>query len=193
MNLLDKFHHWRRKRRWNKQYKSGRWDSLQSEKEVKRYSQIVSFISEFAPSNPSILDIGCGDGVLTQRMDTIAYKQFVGVDFSVVSIDKAKSKNFPNSEFVAADAISYLPDGNFDVIVFNEAFYYIHDSEKNNVLNRMLHHLNPDGILIISIYRDGIGCWEYFQKNEALKELAFETVNTNEEMRYWKIGVYSLR
>lgn len=191
MNLLDKFHQWRRKRRWNKQYKKGRWDSLQSEKELKRYQKIVSFIIEFGPANPAILDIGCGDGVLNERLGNIAFEHFVGVDFSKVSIAKAKARNFPKSEFIAADAIRFRPQRTFDVIVFNEAFYYIHESEKQNVLNRMIDHLNPEGILIISIYREGIGCWEYFQENTKLKELAFTSVVTDEALRYWKIGVYA--
>ncbi|AVI49793.1 class I SAM-dependent methyltransferase [Pukyongia salina] len=190
MNLLDKFHHWRRKVRWNKQYKSGRWNSLQSEKEVARYRQIVSFIAEYAPANPAILDIGCGDGVLNLRMEDLEYSYFLGIDFSKVSIDKARGKKFPKSEFLAADAITFTPQRNFDAIVFNEAFYYIHDSEKQNVLDRMLGHLNENGVLIISIYREGTGCWEYFKENKGLKELAFTTVTTNEELRYWKIGVY---
>ena len=190
MNILDKFHHWRRKRRWDKQYKSGRWESLQSEKEAARYHTIISFIAQYAPSNPSILDIGCGDGVLTQRMDGDSYSHFTGVDFSKVSIDKAKKKRFPNSEFITADAITYKPGRKFDAIVFNEAFYYIHDTEKAKVLNRMLDHLHKDGILIISIYREGTGCWEYFKENPKLEELDFTTVTTDEELRYWKIGCY---
>tara|TARA_R110002072_G_scaffold1587_1_gene13270 strand:+ start:66159 stop:66761 length:603 start_codon:yes stop_codon:yes gene_type:complete len=190
MNILDKFHHWRRRMRWNKQYKSGRWDSLQSEKEAKRYQQIVDFIEKYAIKNPSIFDIGCGDGVLTQRMGEVSFSYFLGLDFSKVSIDLAKKKHLPKSDFVAADAITYKPTRNFDVVVFNEVFYYIHDSEKNNVLNRMLDHLNDNGIIITSIYREGIGCWEYFKENKRLEELDFKTVTTNEELRYWKVGAY---
>lgn len=190
MNIIDKFHHWRRKLRWNKQYKSGRWDSLQSEKEARRYGKIVDLMKHHAPENPSILDIGCGDGVLNMRMENTPYSYFLGIDFSSVSIEKAKGKNFPNSEFKTADAITFTPDRNFDVIVFNEAFYYIHDSEKQAVLDRMLDHLNPHGLLIISIYREGTGCWEYFKENTGLKEVSFETITTDEELRYWKIGGY---
>jgi 2-polyprenyl-3-methyl-5-hydroxy-6-metoxy-1,4-benzoquinol methylase len=190
MNIIDKFHHWRRKLRWNKQYKSGRWDSLQSEKEAYRYQQIVEYIRDFGPNNPSILDIGCGDGVLNLRMKDMEYSYFLGLDFSKVSIERAKARNFPKAEFVAEDAIKYQPNRNFDVIVFNEAFYYIHDSEKQNVLDRMQDHLNREGVMIISIYREGTGCWEYFKDNSRLKELAFTKVTTDEELRYWKIGAY---
>jgi len=190
MNILDRFHHWRRKRRWDKQYKSGKWENLKSEKESKRYFQIIDYLKTYGLKNPSILDIGCGDGVLNERMKDFAYSYFLGLDFSKVSIDQAKKKNFVKAEFISEDVISFRPTRNFDAIVLNEAFYYIHDSEKNNVLNRMLDHLNDGGILITSIYREGTGCWEYFKENPKLKELDFTTVTTGEELQYWKIGVY---
>lgn len=190
MNILDKFHNWRRKRRWNKQYKAGQWDNLKSEKESKRYYQIIDYIKQHSISNPAILDLGCGDGVLNERMMGLAYSYFLGLDFSKVSIDQAKAKKFPNTEFIAEDVIDFRPRRSFDVIVFNEAFYYIHETEKQNVLNRMLDHLSEKGIIITSIYREGIGCWEYFQENNKLTELEFTTVTTDEELQYWKIGVY---
>ncbi|MEL6812182.1 MAG: class I SAM-dependent methyltransferase [Bacteroidota bacterium] len=191
MNLLDKFHHWRRKRRWNKQYKSGRWESLKSDTEAKRYYQILDYLKAHAPANPSILDIGCGDGVLNQRLDGYEFSYFLGVDFSTVSIEKAKARNFSKAEFLAEDAIKFTPTQNFDAIIFNEAFYYIPETEKKRVLDLMLDHLNPQGVLISSIFREGTGCWEYFKENPKLRELAFTTVTTSKESTYWKIGAYS--
>jgi SAM-dependent methyltransferase len=191
MNLLDKFHHWRRKRRWNKQYRKGRWENLKSDLEAKRYYKIIDYINEFAPANPAILDIGCGDGVLNERLGELKYDYFLGVDFSSVSIEKAKSKHLPKSEFLAEDAIKFRPKRDYEAIVFNETFYYIPESEKTAVLDLMLDHLTNDGILIISIFREGTGCWEYFKENSRLKEFAFTTVYTQKETTYWKIGVYA--
>ncbi len=190
MNLLDKFHNWRRKMRWDKQYKQGRWDNLQSKKEAVRYETIIDFTIKFGSKNPSILDIGCGDGVLTERMKDVNYSSFLGLDFSKESIKKAKQKNLKNAQFQTADAVTFQPKENFDIIIFNEAFYYIHDTEKANVLTRMMKNLNDKGIIIVSIYREGHGCWEYFKENKLLKELDFTTITTDEELRYWKIGAY---
>jgi SAM-dependent methyltransferase len=190
MNILDKFHHWRRKRRWDKQYQRGQWENLKSEQESARYYQIIDYLKKYSVENPSILDIGCGDGVLNERMHGVDFSYFLGLDFSKVSVEQAKAKKFPFAEFIAADVITFMPKRNFDVVIFNEAFYYIHDSEKNRVLNRMLDHLNHHGIIITSIYREGTGCWEYFKENQKLKELEFTTVKTDEELQYWKIGVY---
>jgi 2-polyprenyl-3-methyl-5-hydroxy-6-metoxy-1,4-benzoquinol methylase len=190
LNLLDKFHNWRRKQRWNRQYKKGRWQSLRSEKEALRYQKIIEYINRFSPKNPSILDIGCGDGLLTERMNPEDYSYFLGLDFSKESIKIASKKKLPKAEFLAADAVKFQPKQSFDVIVFNEAFYYVHETEKQNVLDRMLSKLTDGGIIITSIYREGHGCWEYFKEDKRLKELDFTTVKTDEELRYWKIGVY---
>ena len=192
MNWLDRFHHWRRRRRWNKQYRKGRWKSLQNEREAIRYYQIVEFFKKYGPKNPSILDIGCGDGVLNRRMEGFEFKDFTGVDFSSESIRQAKTYNYPKTTFVTADAIEYQPRQNFDIIIFNEAFYYIPDSKKPEVMDRMLSHLNPNGLMIVSIFREGIGCWEYFKEDERLTELDFITVNTDKETTYWKIGAYGV-
>ena len=81
MNLLDKFHSWRRKQRWNRQYKKGRWESLRSEKEAIRYNKIIEFIKRFSSKKPSILDIGCGDGLLTERISPEDYSFFFGLGF----------------------------------------------------------------------------------------------------------------
>jgi len=191
MNLLDKFHHWRRKRRWNKQYKSGRWESLKSDLEAARYYQILDYLKTHAPNNPAILDIGCGDGVLNQRINNYEFDYFLGVDFSEVSIQKAKANNYPKAEFIAKDVLQFKPERDFDVIVFNEAFYYIPQTERTRVLSLMMDHLTPAGIIITSIFREGTNCWEFFKENPQLKELAFTTVTTKKETTYWKIGAYA--
>jgi chemotaxis methyl-accepting protein methylase len=117
----------------------------------------------------------------------------LGVDFAPTSIKRAKAKKIPNAEFMVCDIIKFQPKIVFDIIIFNEAFYYIHESEKVNVLNRMLAHLSKDGIILVSIYRKGIGVWEYFKENPDLNELAFTTLTTPVVKTYWKMGVYKKR
>lgn len=187
MNIIDKFHNWRRKHRWNRQYKKGRWNSLKKPIEASRYQTIKDYIHTYAKNNPSILDLGSGEGVLNEYLETNSYTYFLGMDFSKISIEKAKAKQFLNSEFIFADIHFYTPNRKFDVIIFNEAFYYVNDSEKENVLQRMLGHLEKNGVLIVSIYREGTSCWEYFKNLELLNH---KVVTTNEKNRYWKIGVY---
>ena len=189
MNIIDRFHVWRRKLRWNKQYRSGRWETLRNDTENIRYQQIIADIKTFGKKYPSILDLGSGEGVLNEKLQPEDYSYFLGIDFSTVSIKKASEKKFPKSKFIVADLHNYKPDQNFDVIIFNEAFYYIHASEKENVLFRIINSLNSNGIIITSMYREGGGSWGYFDR-DPLKKLNFTTVRTPIDKTYWKIGVY---
>ena len=189
LSLLDQFHIWRRKIRWNRQYKKGRWEYLKNNVEAPRYAKILESIKQDATAQPSVLDLGCGEGVLRLRLENETIGYFLGVDFSKVSIKTATKYNFKNSDFQVADLHYYKPPQEFDVIVFNEAFYYINDNVRAKVLNRILGKLKHGGILINSIYKEGVGCWEYFDISE-LEQLDFSKVTSKKESTYWKVGVY---
>lgn len=188
MDALDKFHNWRRKLRWNKQYRKGRWDSLKTNKELSRYATIVGYMTILGKENPSILDLGCGEGVLNEKIPHLDYSYFLGIDYSDVSVEKAKEKNFENAEFECADIHTFVPKRKFDIIVFNEVFYYVHEKERDTVLQRMIDHLEDDGIIITSMYRDNPVNWTHF---EVMDQINFVTVKTEEETRFWQIGVFS--
>ena len=189
LSYLDKFHIWRRKLRWNRQYKNGRWDYLKNDAEAPRYAKIIEFIKQHSLKEPSILDLGSGEGVLRMRLDNEDIGYFLGVDFSKFSIQTANKYKFKNAVFQVADLHYYKPPQEFDVIVFNEAFYYINQTVKAKVLNRVLDKLKKDGILITSIYKEGSGCWKYFDIPE-LEQLEFSKVSSEKGTAYWKIGVY---
>lgn len=189
MKLKDRFQHWKRKMKFNSQYLRGKWDKLGSEKESVRYEQIDAHLNRFQPS--SILDLGCGDGVLNRRMTYDGFESFLGVDYADVSIKKARSHKYPKATFETHDLLNFIPKEIYDVIILNEAFYYIHDTERSRVLNNILSGLHENGILIVSIFREGATCWEYFKENPTLKEEAFDVVHSKLDDTYWKVGAYS--
>lgn len=190
LSLIDRFHHWRRKRRWDKQYKKGKWDYLANEREAVRYQKITDYIKTYGKSKPVILDLGAGEAVLNEKLTTEDYSTFYNVDYSAASIEKANKRDLKNSKNLVADIHTYNPKEQFDVIVFNEAFYYVHDHLKQDVLDRFIGKLNPEGILITSIYKEGQNCWDLINASPKLEQLNFETVNTDRETTYWKVGAY---
>lgn len=189
LSFIDQFHIWRRKIRWNRQYKKGRWEYLKNDVEAPRYSKIVGAIKQHAKTQPTVLDLGCGEGVLRMRLENESIGYFLGIDFSKVSIKNATKYNFKNSDFQVADLHYYKPPQEFDVIVFNEAFYYINDAVRAKVLNRVLGTLKKGGLLITSIFKEGSGCWQYFDIPE-LEQLDFSKVVSKKGTAYWKLGVY---
>lgn len=64
---------------WNAEYEAGRWTYLGQLPELARFSVLIGY--HFKPGG-SILDIGCGEGVLYERMQAHGYSRYVGVDLS---------------------------------------------------------------------------------------------------------------
>ena len=71
----------------------------------------------------SVLELGCGEGHLTQTIFSKA-RSVVGIDISDVAIARAKSLNLPNAIFESADFLQASFEG-YDVIAAIECVYYL--------------------------------------------------------------------
>jgi cyclopropane fatty-acyl-phospholipid synthase-like methyltransferase len=71
----------------------------------------------------SVLELGCGEGHLTQAIFGGAAR-VTGIDLSGVAIDRARARAIPNATFMAADFLS-VPFKGFDVIAAIECLYYL--------------------------------------------------------------------
>lgn len=98
----------------------------------------------------SILDVGCGEGMLQDRLCPQSYSRYVGVDISAEAIRRATVRESDTVTFISEDATVYTPDQRFDVIVFNECIYYFDDPVA--VARRYEAFLEEDGIFIISMF-----------------------------------------
>lgn len=192
MNFLAVITQEFQKFRWNYSYRKEKWDYLKNKNEAGRYRKIIDFIEEFSFKNSRILDLGCGSGVLTERIPKELYSYFLGIDFSKESIRLANRKELPGAVFLVADIVKFKPEQVFDVIIFNEAFYYIPKNRRRKVFRTMKSHLSENGIFIVSMFQEGFECWQFFRENPELKELDFQRVTSAEERIYWKIGVFQL-
>jgi trans-aconitate methyltransferase len=134
---------------WDAQFSGGQWDYMR--KEETRYAAIIDVIAQFGAA-VSILDVGCGEGILFQHVQarTLAYKRYVGVDISDVALAKLAHLNDARHQFVQGDGDTYQPAWRFDVIVFNESLYYL--QEPLRALHRYAEALEPGGVILISTY-----------------------------------------
>lgn len=135
---------------WDAQYAQGEWDHLAGLSELAHYAVIVGYGTFLKPGG-SVLDVGCGEGVLHTRWLPHGYSRYVGLDISEVAVQKLADRTDDRTEFLAADADTHTPDGRFDVIVFNESLYYLNDPMAS--LARYATALNPDGVIIVSMFQ----------------------------------------
>jgi 2-polyprenyl-3-methyl-5-hydroxy-6-metoxy-1,4-benzoquinol methylase len=136
---------------WDCQYENGNWGYMHQLQELARYSVIAGYFQHLKPGG-SILDIGCGEGILQQRLAGQFYSHYFGIDISGVAIEKATIRGNENTFFIEADAEHYLPSESFDAIIFNEILYYI--SNPISLLKRYESFLKSDGVYIISMFHD---------------------------------------
>lgn len=148
MNFFKKLKWLKKQIRWNYKYKKGTWDYMG--KESLRYLAIVSQIRETHFDKPKILDLGCGYGALNDYLNKEDYSAFSGVDFSSHAIKRATDSNYSNADFMVADIHQFVPQGSFDIIIFNEVLYYLENQME--IVSRFSTYLNPKGYFIFSFY-----------------------------------------
>lgn len=136
--------------RWDEQYLEGRWEYMNQLEELARYTIQVGYIAHIRPGG-SVLDVGCGEGILFERYQPYGYSKYVGLELSEVALAKLVKLNNEKTTFIKADAETYLPTELFDVIVFNEVVYYFRDPL--TVIRRYALALTQHGVLVISIYQ----------------------------------------
>ena len=67
LTFIESLKNWKRKLRWDRQYKSEKWNYLFENEEEPRYNGIINAISKYI-ENPKLLDLGAGEGVLRFKL-----------------------------------------------------------------------------------------------------------------------------
>ncbi len=134
--------------KWQEQYAKGDWAWLRRLDELGHHSILAGYFT-YLKRGGSLLDMGCGEGLLQERFNEADYSKYVGVDFSE-PIKLAVHKQTDKTRFVVGDMNTYVPDERFDAIVFNESIYYLDEPLK--AFQRYATHLKPDGIFLVSMF-----------------------------------------
>ncbi|HEX8197482.1 MAG TPA: class I SAM-dependent methyltransferase [Pyrinomonadaceae bacterium] len=110
-----------------------------------------------------ILEIGCGTGefsrLLAQRAERV-----LAIDLSpqMIRLAKARSKSYPNIDFIEGDAMTYqLQDNRFDCIA---TLTTIHHLPTESILRKIRKALKPGGVFI---------CLDLYQRSN-LTDLLFD-------------------
>ena len=171
---------------WESQYLAGRWDYMEQVDELARYSMVIGFLQYFKPGG-SILDVGCGEGILFRRYRFYTYTKYVGIDISEAAIKKISQEDNERAVFIRADAEQYTPTENFDSIVFNEVLYYFNDPF--STLEKYTNFLTRDSILIISTYTDSKRAMSILNRIKSTHRLLSE-VKTVQGSRAWICSIF---
>ena len=116
----------------------------------KRIDFITDFLKSSLPSNANILDVGCGNGVISRHLGRFGFR-VTGIDVSEKAIDKAKSLNqFSNVKFMRKSAEDLIAEGiKYDAIICSEVLEHL--SDPDTLLEVLNKSLSRNGKLIITV------------------------------------------
>ena len=135
---------------WEEQYRAGRWELMRGLDELARYGVIAVFVRRLARGG-TVLDVGCGEGLLVDQLRPHGYRRYLGIDVSEAAIAQAAGRGDAATSFVAGDAETQAPPaGPWDVVVFNESVYYFH--EPVATLRRYETVLADGGAFVVSTF-----------------------------------------
>ncbi len=132
---------------WDKEYRDGEWRYLEKIGSLAGQVSILGYCQFLAPD--SILDVGCGAGLLAAKLKVLPYKSYLGIDISAEAIALAKTRQDERTQFAVTDANQFDSDASFDVIIFNQSINYMPDPAE-----RVVHYtkfLTPNGRIIVSM------------------------------------------
>jgi trans-aconitate 2-methyltransferase len=116
-----------------------------------------------------ILDLGCGDGVLTAELASLVPQGFVtGIDGSSGMIDTARKLERANLHFRLLDINQLDYSNEFDLVFSNATLHWIKDHDR--LLKNVYRSLKKEGVLRFNFAADG-NCSNFFRVvREAIKK-----------------------
>lgn len=96
-----------------------------------------------------ILDVGCGDGFLTEKIAERSHAHVVGIDPSAAMLTRARERNSQRLSFVELDVRTMTFDEPFDLIVSANALHWVPDLA--GAFTRMFAAQAPAGRLVCQL------------------------------------------
>ncbi|MBN2545841.1 MAG: methyltransferase domain-containing protein [Spirochaetes bacterium] len=136
----------------------------------KRYKQASSHQKEWGTKiinelkfigTESVLDLGCGDGILTKKIaDLVPEGSVIGIDASEGMIKTAKESECKNLSFIKMDINCIDYKDKFDLIFSNAALHWIKDH--NKLLNNCYKALKHGGVIRFNFAGHG-NCSNFYE------------------------------
>lgn len=122
------------------------WDSELYEAKHAFVWQLAEGVFDLLAPQPGerILDVGCGTGQLTSKIDAVG-ASVVGIDLSPAMIGQAR-QNYPHMTFSLQDVTKLSYDGEFDAVFSNATLHWVLDAE--SAVRAMARALKPGGRLV---------------------------------------------
>jgi SAM-dependent methyltransferase len=133
---------------WDELYTAGELDYYAEPDALARYGILAAYITHVGAR--SILDVGCGPGLLRPHVGDVGFTRYLGIDPSAVAVEQAKRFEDERTRFSVAERAP-PESGSFHVVVCNDMLYYVDDA--GAFLDHVRDLLEPDGYVVAAVWR----------------------------------------
>jgi 2-polyprenyl-3-methyl-5-hydroxy-6-metoxy-1,4-benzoquinol methylase len=112
------------------------------------YTECVDTVCDLVPEHAHVLDIGCGDGLISNVLSEKKGCKVVGIDNQPLAITLARKKNRNANEFFVQSAYDISYQDVFDAVVEFEIFEHLRHPEV--LLRKACDALKEAGVLVTS-------------------------------------------
>lgn len=99
-----------------------------------------------------IVELGCGDGSLAAAVVDQGWVSYKAFDISSVAIGLAEARRLPRVQFQVAEMEAWTPSDPFDLLLIEEAIYYLAPGKQTALLDRAFAAMGPGGRAVIVIH-----------------------------------------
>lgn len=97
-------------------------------KTLQPYRPQFSVILSLVDTKSKVLDVGCGDGVLGEKLIKQRGCQVFGIDLDIIGVEESKRKGL-KAQVWDADLKLPFKENSFDIVICNEVLEYLKDPD----------------------------------------------------------------
>ena len=134
------------------------------------------FIAACEPAPQTILDLGCGTGLLTKALARQGH-QVTGIDPAPAMLEIAKHPPLPNTRWLCADAKELDLGCQFDRIIASGHVFqvFLNAADRLAFLRTASRHLKPDGRMIFDSRNPEAAVWLSWTPAKSRRRIDHET------------------
>lgn len=143
--ILRRLGSWGRKAAWNREFRNGAHF-------VGPRSEALLKIVKDSCQGKRIVELACGDGSLARAIQSFGWLSYDGHDISSEAILYARSHSALGMNFHIEDMVSWKPLYEFDLLIIEEAIYYLSSKSQVELLHRAFGRMPPTGLILVAIH-----------------------------------------
>jgi SAM-dependent methyltransferase len=122
-------------------------------------------------------------------MAETSYRSYLGVDISEAALAKARRRSQEcgrqnKNSFECGDFLTYVPTGQYDVILFRESMYHVPLGKVKATLDRYSTYLKDGGVFVVRLFASSADSTEDKYRPTAMLKIMESEFDVVEKGRY---------